>query len=148
MVTIPVFIRTANRRTPFIIAIVRAQIRHHDDNTLPRIAAGAAGRAGRQAGGGQLVAYPAAGAAPGEARGAEERLRARCCVDAGGDAELQGGESVCRTEEEDGLTEMGMKRRTDLPGEHGGSGCGPAATGSFLAIVVTLRDMSVSLDFD
>lgn len=51
---------------------------------------------------------------------------------------------MCGTVEEgDALMERGVKGPPDLPGEQAACVCGPAATGSFTAIVVTLGDMSV-----
>lgn len=100
-----------NRRTPLRIPIVGTQIRHHDGDALPVDAAGAAGRARRGPRARQLVARPAAVAAPGGARGVKEGLRAGGRVDAAGDARLPAEEA---------------------------RGGGAAAAGALLAVVVTL----------
>jgi hypothetical protein len=82
-----------------------------------------------------LIAGSAAGAAPGEVGRAEEGLGA-CCVDATGDAELEG---FSGGEGKRGREDRGKRRRnTNLPTEFGTSACGTASTGAFLAIVVAL----------
>ena len=80
-----------------------------------------------------LVAFPAAGAAPGGTGCVVESLRAGGCVDAGRDAGLYGmvsGECVPR--------ELSVEGVTDLPGEEGGGGA--AATSTLLAVIVALLE--------
>ena len=64
MIAVPILIRPSDRGAPLRVAIIRTQVRDHDDDALACGAARAAGGAGRVAGRGQLVAFPAAGAAP------------------------------------------------------------------------------------
>jgi hypothetical protein len=87
-----------------------------------------------------LIAGSTAGAAPGEVGGAEEGLGAGCCVDATGDAELEGVSGGWKEREGEGRREDRRKgrRNTNLPAEFCASACGATSTGTFLAIVVAL----------
>lgn len=82
MVLEPILVRATGVRAPLRIAVIRAQVRDHHDDRLPRGAARAAARAGCVAGRCQLVAFPAAGTAPGETAGVVEGLRGGGGVDA------------------------------------------------------------------
>lgn len=96
-------------RAPLRIAAIRTQVRHHHSDALPRRPACSARATRTLPGARQLVARPAAGAAP-RRPSAEERLRGSRRVDARGDARLPGK----------------VARR------------GAAATGAFCTVVVTL----------
>ena len=65
MIAIPIRVRATHRRTPLRVPVIRTQVRHHHNDRLPCRAARSAGRARRCSGGGELVAFPAACAAPG-----------------------------------------------------------------------------------
>lgn len=111
-----IIIGTARVRAPLSIAIIRAQVRDHDDNGLACRTAGAlSGRA--VAGGGELEALAAAGAAPGGAGFVVDCLGGGGGVDAWGDAEL--------------------------PAK--GAGVVTAAAGTFLAVKVALKATSVTV---
>lgn len=88
VVAVSVLVRTSHRRAPLRVAVVRAEIRDHHNDRLPRVAALAASAAGRTPGRRQLVALAAPGTAPGGAGGVVERLRASCSIDAGFNAQL------------------------------------------------------------
>lgn len=116
MVLEPVVIRAAHGSAPLRVPTVRAQVRRHHNDARAARAARAAARARRVACGGQLVAFSAAGAAPGEPAAVVEGLRDGRGVDAGADVALRGGIGVLVI---DVVREERMRKITDLPGEHG-----------------------------
>jgi hypothetical protein len=89
VVAVPVLVRAARLRAPHLVAVVRTQVGHHDDDALARHAARATAVARRGPRRRQVVALAASGTAPACPGRVEQCLRRRRRVHAVTDAELR-----------------------------------------------------------